>query len=250
MMHFLRSLAPHQGNARHRAVAAVRSRYEAERPMQSVASAADGHEREFEPEPQAIDASVPPASQARPAAPSAATAEDAARLTRRHVVRSGARPLSGQRTEAPSLINIQSPSTHIVDAHRPVVRDVVNEPPRPAALVAMSGGPKGLLPGHIAIDRSASSQAVAAVHVPTMPERTRRTSDSGGPLSRQAVMSRVEQQSERRPVVHVTIDRIDVRAPAVPERTAPRSRPRQTSSGSSLTEYLRTRQPGRSGGTS
>ena len=76
-----------------------------------------------------------------------------------------------------------------------------------------------------------------------------RSDGNDGPLSQQALASRAIQQSDRPAIVHVTIDRVDVRAPAAPERPAPRTRLRTATSGS-LTDYLRARPVGRQGGTS
>jgi hypothetical protein len=79
--------------------------------------------------------------------------------------------------------------------------------------------------------------------------RPEQRSVDDGPLSQQALASRVLSQSDRPPIVHVTIDRVDVRAPAAPERPAPRTRSRTATAGS-LTDYLRARPAGRQGGTS
>jgi len=64
------------------------------------------------------------------------------------------------------------------------------------------------------------------------------------PLSRVSVASRIAQPRDERPAVHVTIDRIDVRAPAAAksEPTARRARPQPAVS---LTEYLRGERGGR-----
>ena len=67
--------------------------------------------------------------------------------------------------------------------------------------------------------------------------------------SRSGLGTRVVPQSDRPVIVHVTIDRMDVRAPAAPERAAPRTRSRAATAGS-LTDYLRARPAGRQGGTS
>jgi hypothetical protein len=70
-----------------------------------------------------------------------------------------------------------------------------------------------------------------------------------GPLSSSAVAARVASRGETPPVIHVTIDRIDVRAPSAPERAESRPRPRSNATGS-LSDYLRSRQTARPGGSS
>ena len=92
--------------------------------------------------------------------------------------------------------------------------------PRPAAAPA----PRDLTPAHlrpVAPILSAADRTVPSA-----------------PLSDVSVASRIAQPRDERPVVHVTIDRIDVRAPpaAKPEPTARRARPQPAVS---LTEYLR-----------
>jgi hypothetical protein len=59
------------------------------------------------------------------------------------------------------------------------------------------------------------------------------------PLSAAALVERPAGRAERRPIVHVTIDRIEVRAPATPMRSTPSERPRATTPRISLGEYLR-----------
>jgi hypothetical protein len=58
------------------------------------------------------------------------------------------------------------------------------------------------------------------------------------PLSSAAVATRAAQQTNHRPVIHVTIDRIDVRAPASPPAALP-ARRRTAAPRTSLSEYLR-----------
>lgn len=258
MMDFLRAIAPHHGNARHRAVAAVRSRFEADRPMQSVSSAnpgGNGDEHDVVAEPRPVEGVVSHTVAPRIVAPRAEAPADSVHLTVGQVDLSDARhqvepsraearsvvdiPLPS--TEVAPVVDIPSPSTQLAGVRRVPVRDVTNERPRTAAtrtepvISALTRLPDSAE----AMPAVPAAAALALARHAAVPER---------PLSRQAVLSRVEQPGERRPVVHVTIDRIDVRAPAAPERTVPRNRPRSASSNGSLAEYLRTKQPGRTGG--
>jgi len=87
----------------------------------------------------------------------------------------------------------------------------------------------------------AVAPAVSPRHATALPE---------APLSRQRVEAHVEQRAERRTVVHVTIDRIDVSAPSTPDRTKPPARSRRVTPSQPLTEYLRARHPGQRGDAS
>jgi hypothetical protein len=74
--------------------------------------------------------------------------------------------------------------------------------------------------------------------LPSVPPILSAADRIAAPLSDVSVASRIAQPRDERPVVHVTIDRIDVRAPPAvkPEPTARRARPQPAVS---LTEYLR-----------
>jgi hypothetical protein len=58
-------------------------------------------------------------------------------------------------------------------------------------------------------------------------------------MSAPALAERHAAAAEPRPVVHVTIDRIDVRAPAAPARPAAAPRARNAAPSVSLADYLR-----------
>jgi hypothetical protein len=92
--------------------------------------------------------------------------------------------------------------------------------------------------------RSPVRDAIAAPARVPAPSATR---TSAAPLSAHAVAARVMTRAESRPVVHVTIDRVDVRVPASAERPKPSAR-RSPSASPSLSEYLRARQSDRRGG--
>lgn len=61
------------------------------------------------------------------------------------------------------------------------------------------------------------------------------------PMSEPALAARAAQTPPAPPVVHVTIDRIEVRAPATPPRTASAPRTRPAAPSVTLTDYLRQR---------
>jgi hypothetical protein len=83
-----------------------------------------------------------------------------------------------------------------------------------------------------------------------LPETPKMLLAPAQPMSQAALAGRIARETRQPPVVHVTIDRIDVRAPTPAERAAPPSK-RQTAAPSvSLGDYLRARGPTRTGGVS
>jgi hypothetical protein len=103
-------------------------------------------------------------------------------------------------------------------------------------------------------DTVASPRAVLASADPAqahtlVPDDRAAARASRAPLREATLARRVSMPRDEPPVIHVTIDRIDVRAPAAPARpAAQRSRAQQQQPSVSLADYLRGR--GRSGGTS
>lgn len=86
------------------------------------------------------------------------------------------------------------------------------------------------------------SQPLAAQHEPLIQPLShlpaRHLAPAAPPLSEAAVAGRTRPARDERPVIHVTIDRLDVRAPVAPKAPAERRRPRSLSS-QSLADYLR-----------
>lgn len=79
---------------------------------------------------------------------------------------------------------------------------------------------------------------------PAPPART-------APISAAAIETLAAARVPPRPVIHVTIDRIDVRAPATAPRAAPANRSRSSMApGVSLADYLRAGPRRRDGGAS
>lgn len=244
-MDFLRSLAPNQGNARQRAVAAVRSRFEAARPIQSMpptTSDGDGDEGNSAAETPLVRDATLGVSATRIIAPNTTTPLGAARDTRAPVDPTDHRTQTGRpRMEVHSTVDIPEQTREVaMDVLRAPVRHVMSQRLEPVAGRVQLSTPE--------LERRSRLTNIHVVPALASVVRTTHVPADERPLSRQAVLSRIEQPGERRPIVHVTIDRIDVRAPAAPERAASRSRTRSSSSNGSLAEYLRARQPGRSGG--
>lgn len=133
-------------------------------------------------------------------------------------------------------------------------------PPRPAATAAMQSPiapPASFPPESVAADPRSPPEPASlppgkmwlaeterAPHAPPLPapqatapavvvrERT------SAPLSERALAGRIERPRQADPVIHVTIDRIDVRAPAVP-RPAPAARRTPAEPSVSLSDFLR-----------
>jgi hypothetical protein len=237
MMDFLRSLAPSRATAPSRAVGVVPSRFEGGRPL-SPAAAPMGSAWSVDVGPSE-DALPPPVKADRPIS-RVPPAE-----TRRHTTSDQSVHLEAAeagRAASP----IARPQPVRVDVAAPLTRTHAQER-TPSHPTSQSAEPvPAARPDNAAPLRSPA----AAVREPVT-TRGQRHAD-GGPLSTRAIEIRsASPYGQLPPVVHVTIDRIDVRAPAVADRPSPRPRPRpRASSSGSLTDYLRSRHGGPRGGGS
>lgn len=242
MMDFLRALAPSHAAAKTRAVPVVRSRFEDGRPLSQVPAvqvdtltqgvAAD--QRETPGPERAITRLVESAREGE--------AVLASRTDRSLVARSERRIEPSQMSEQ---LPVRSTSQPLPARAVPATRDTARqtEPVREVSRAIEA-------PARVRAAQTITAplQTAAVPVVVTMPD-TAGSPPARGPLSSGAVAARTESRSESRPIIHVTIDRIDVRAPSVPERASSRPRSRSNAS-ASLNDYLRSRQPSRSGGTS
>ena len=226
MMDYLRRLAPAHADARHRAVVAPRSRYEIDQPIRAVPRADAPEVERDEP----VVARAP--RQLNPIDRRLEIEDLSAAL-----VRPLLEPLRAARRSRPDAIVASHHELESPIGAMPVESGML---PRATVTALPTLPPAAGLP---------SSQAVSEPVRAALASRPEQRSVDHGPLSQQALASRVVPQSDRPPIVHVTIDRVDVRAPAAPDRPAPRPRPRATTSGS-LTDYLQTRQRRRGGGPS
>jgi len=235
MMDYLRGLSPAHADARHRAVVAPRSRYEIDQPIRAVPRADAPEVERDEPVVARAPRQLNPIDR---------------RLEIEDLSAALVRPL-----QEPLLAARRSRTDAIVASHHELESPIGVMPVESGML---PGATVAALPPLTPAVGLPSSQAVSEpvrAAVPTHRERVtlasrpEQRSVDHGPLSQQALASRVVPQSDRPPIVHVTIDRVDVRAPAAPDRPAPRPRPRATTSGS-LTDYLQTRQRRRGGGPS
>lgn len=90
---------------------------------------------------------------------------------------------------------------------------------------------------------------VDAATIPS-PPRVAVSSSASAPLSTRALAARPSPTVGQRPVVHVTIDRVEVYAPAAPAAPPPPSRSRTRPASVSLNDYLRGHDRERRGGRS
>jgi hypothetical protein len=245
MSEFLRDLSPYRAHDATRAVGVLPSPFEAMHPLRTVRIDA-----------APIDPADDRVALVRRSAPSLQDAPASApALSRRPVTNAEAaaipqRPMSAAlSTEAPARppLNVDSRVTAPTSASstrstllpRPVVAsDHVTTDARsaPAAIPSPAIGADTTL--H---DRERPHPA-ASTSNPTLA--------TDAPMSSRALAARTTPRTEQAPIINVTIDRIDVRAPAAPERAKASTRSRSSTPNLSLNDYLRGREPERRGGPS
>jgi hypothetical protein len=233
MMEFARRLAPLREGDATRATAALPSRFAAESPLRVAASP-----RVDDEQPVLETAAHAPTVTRRvraPDAPHAAAPEvDAATVV---VAES-----RGDRSR-------QSSATPAPREHRAEAAEL---PAAPTRLVAQAQPHEAPAP-HRVIAAVAAPDAVDAARASSVRQRPVQTANAAPlgntngpavrhePMSAAALAARNSQPAEQRPIIHVTIDRIDVRAPAAPARPAPAPRARTATPTVSLGDYLRAR---------
>lgn len=159
-----------------------------------------------------------------------------------YAARLAATQLGAAQRFAPDLgaVNSSSPAAGVAGAPLAAVPPIAHSRARPAAWS----------PPHpsIAISRAQIDAHTPVGDEPLAPGAQENIAQRGlgAPLSHEAVVSRIPSAAAQQPIIHVSIDRIDVRAPGAPTRSA-RSRPTPTPS-ISLSDYLRRGK--RAGGTS
>jgi hypothetical protein len=240
MSDFLRDLSPHRAHNASRAVPLLPSPFEAMHPLRA------GHGE-----------SAPPGLE-----------EDSIAVVRRSAapVRDSPAPApaSPQRRDMPADIaaSVERPPSTL--PNDPPARTSQNDAPLPAP-------PRPIvtrLPRHatpvVALDHTReATPAAPAIASPSITADTTRpyrerarpaTSITSTllavepPMSSRALTARITPHTEQAPIINVTIDRIDVRAPAAPERAKPSTRSRPSTPNQSLSDYLRGREPERRGG--
>ena len=222
MMDFARRLVPLRAADTTRAVAVLPSRFGSESPLQSSPRPVP---------PRESESLVVPATCAMEATHDA--------VPRRDAEWAGATEAGEQRVPAstPRTTHEASRPARLRRADLPS-RD--SETPAPAPVAA----PIIAAPERLHLPPAASLQLTefGPIAIATRPAAAIRA-----PLSEFALAERSAQTEEPRPIVHVTIDRIEVRAVAAPPRPAPPPRSRSAAPSVSLGDYLRQR-PGKPGG--
>ena len=240
MMDFLRGLAPHHGNDATRAVPAVPSRFESDQLLRAVPPRTQPRDVAEEPETSGANrVSAPRMSSDLEPIPGGASTRQSGAVSppARTTTPASAQPSVSPRPLPPTEISVRPASAADVGRAQSWMRPV------PAELAATARSTTGS--PHEPADREMHAPATAHTasprHATAVPE---------APLSRQRVEAHVEQRADRRTVVHVTIDRIDVSAPSTTDRTKPPARSRRVTPSQPLTEYLRARHPGQRGDAS
>jgi hypothetical protein len=250
-MNFLQRLAPARPGDPTRAVAAMPPRFESERPLRDavpIAPSAGGEmdlgsgESEQPAEPERMGPVEERQGRAIPLEARQARAipqHESADWTQvpRPPTRSSDAPASGAGGERARGLRAPKEDSPAIRAEprseRNAPRPLSPPPPRgsppsdpkPSPLAPMTRAPHRVQPATMA-----QAQPVTAAPADT--------SSSSTPLSKATLAVRASHGPEPRPVIHVTIDRIEVRAPAAAPRSAPPSQP-APAPGVSLGDYLR-----------
>jgi hypothetical protein len=239
MMEFLRALAPSHAAAKTRAVPVVRSRFEDSQPLTRLpAPHAETPTQDTPGDPREILHLSEPAREDDTGRPVPADRDVADRDV---VVPADSRvatsPVPGQPLVRSTLQPVHVRAAAVTGGRRDRTEQIHAVPHANAPLAFLRASHPVSAPLQTPAAAIGVTIAQAAGSIP-----------GRGPLSSVAVAERTASRSDVRPVIHVTIDRIDVRAPSAPERTSSRPRSRSNTSGS-LGDYLRSRQTSRPGGT-
>lgn len=253
MMDFARRLAPVRDSESTRAVAAMHSRFESDgrvhgplalaNPVEAVGPVAQALSQPGARLVRAEAAATPPRSQAGPV-------RDPMDLPR---TRPAAEPLHAPLAAPVSVAHSELP---LVSSRQPalVPRGLREEAalPRPMQLpsqqaqwhtapsVPAAAQPHpGPVPAAAPPHAAGPVRAAAVAATDTSPDRLPLGATPHRPLSEAAVASRVSTAPAPRPVVRVSIDRIEVRAPAAKPAPAPAPRARAAAPSVSLADYLR-----------
>jgi hypothetical protein len=258
MTEFLRDLSPHRAHDATRAIALLPSLFEAMHPLRTARVTPEQAEHsKWELSVQGVPFA--------PIAPVHAAAVASASLD--HVAAATADVSAADVSVATPPQSGVMPAPRASDAHRPPAPRIGTPIPRTTTLPRAIQAPqaaRGIDPEHPITSEvvAAAAKMVASVSgvpvdaasapVRTPPAAPRDASSRivQTPMSARALAFRPAQRSDSRPVVHVTIDRIEVRAPAAQERPKPSPRSRATASSVSLNDYLRAHEPERRGGIS
>lgn len=239
MLDFLRSLAPRNLDGKSSAVAALPSRFEIDRPLRSMPVPSM-------PSATSDDAGTQPEVVLSPPSPLAAPEEiegdsNVERRLARAVVD---RPLEHAQRKPQVHVPSETSRSPIVAASS-MMRRVSDTPATPRERSSISAPEIRSAP--VVPAPPVPSPVREAIAAPARVPAPSATRTSAAPLSPHAVAARVTPRTDSRPIVHVTIDRVDVRVPASAERSKPSAR-RSPSASPSLSDYLRARQSDRRGG--
>lgn len=234
MMDFARRLAPAAAADATRAVAVLPSRFGGASPVRQDAAASP------------LDAAaVPVATTSQRPSRSVDPSTSHVATMHTHEPRGEATPSTPPARDADLSSPAATPSHRGADSAAATLRSLLSDMPGHSARVSPSPAVRS------ARDHAASGEdaATGAMRLTTAsPAFTSAQTAPRQPLSEAALAARNTQAaSAPRPIVHVTIDRIEVRAPATPSKPAPAPPPRAAAPSVSLGDYLRQRTPQRGG---
>ena len=224
MMDFLRRLAPPREGDLSRAVAVLPSRFAGEVPLRSTPAPGEAA--------GSFDDALPPADAQTPPP----------RLQRAHPAPAEAVPAVQRTVLHPVPVTAAQPGTGAAaPARHAPPRDPMPpaQPNPPAAKVDGASAParrEAVARGEPAVPPARPRAAASATPAATRPAIA---PPIANPLSPRTVAARAQAAEPPRPVIHVTIDRIDVRTPAAPARAPAPAKPRAAAPSVSLADYLR-----------
>lgn len=238
MSDFLRDLSPHRAHEASRAVPVLPSPFEATHPLRAVR--VDATPLGPAEDPIAVVRRSAPPVHDSPAPAPAVKRSRAMPLEAAAIVQ---QPVSTSPNDPPAR-----PSPRVDAPLPPLMSPIVTRPQRQVSPV--------LAPDRTAREATlASPPSISADTTRPFRGRARPATSTtrtplaiDAPMSSRALAARITPHAEQAPIINVTIDRIDVRAPAAPERAKPSARSRPSPPNQSLSDYLRGREPERRGG--
>jgi hypothetical protein len=237
-MDFLRALSRHAERTTARASAILPSRFAGTGPLHHVPVTPVGAEPvEAESRPNAADAPARPAMAATGRFEPNPVENDDRIATRHHRDDANQRAAAGPKPLGDVALRVERPAASDGRRETPVPR--LREAPLSSPRRPETRGrhvERDATPGQSRTAAPASQTHRARTDLPRVTAQA--PSAAPAPLSPAAVATRGAQREHHRPVIHVTIDRIDVRAAASSPAALP-VKPRAAAPRTSLSEYLR-----------
>ena len=237
-MDFLRALSPHAGRTTARASAILPSRFAGTGPLHyAPVTPVDAEPFEAESQPNAADAPARPAMTSTGRLESNPVGDGDRIATRRHRDDANQRTAADPTPLSDVALRVERPAPY--DGRRETHVPHLRESPLSSLRPPETRGPhveRDATPGQSRTAAPEFQDHRARIDLPRVTVQGRNAAPA--PLSPAAVATRGAQRENHRPVIHVTIDRIDVRAAASSPAALPVKR-RAAAPRTSLSEYLR-----------